>query len=257
MGRPRVTSLGTRYVVGVLREPLDDYVAALTAGLLPFSLGRLLVAMAAFGASWWIYVPIHELAHALGCWLTGGTVTRLEVAPLYGAALLQRVFPFVTVGSRYAGRLSAFDTHGRDLTYLATDFCPYLLTILIGVPLLRSVRVYTGRPLVACAMLGAALPIAYAPFIGILGDYYEMGSIVVSRLVGAVSTSIPLDRWRSDDVIALSERLFGSTGAIRPQDVAGILASLLVGTLLAFLTYACGARWARRILSSGREPRVA
>ncbi len=52
-----------------------------------------------------------------------GSLTRLKIAPLYGSALLQRIFPFrggqvaITPGQR----LSRFATGGSDLVYLATD----------------------------------------------------------------------------------------------------------------------------------------
>ena len=36
---------------------------------------------------WFLYVPIHELLHAAACVLTGGAVSRLEIAPMYGGAL--------------------------------------------------------------------------------------------------------------------------------------------------------------------------
>lgn len=246
-----------RRLVRLLTVPLEDYLAGLSVCLTTFSVGRLLVMALALAMSWWIYVPVHELAHALGCWLSGGTVTRLEIGPLYGAALLQQVFPFVTVGSAYAGRLSGFTTHGSDLTYLATDFCPFVLTILVGVPLLRSVKPHAARPFLACAGFGAALPIAYAPFVGITGDYYEMGSIIVSRLVAMVSPSFAVERWRSDDLFKLAGQLFLSDGPVRPGDVAGVLASLLVGTLLVFVTYGLGTLWARMIGSRAKVPREA
>ena len=41
--------------------------------------------------SWYVYVPIHELLHALGCAATGGTVTTLEVQTQYGGAILALV----------------------------------------------------------------------------------------------------------------------------------------------------------------------
>ena len=241
-----------RHLLDLAKAPLDDYVRALRACLTRLDGGRLGVLAMALAVSWWIYVPIHELAHAFGCWLSGGTVMRLEISPLYGADLLRRVFPFVSVGSAYAGRLSGFDTHGRDVTYLATDFCPYLLTILVGVPLLRSVTANAERPLVACAIMGAALPIAYAPFVGIPGDYYEMGSIIVSRLVATVSPTFPVDRWRSDDVFDLGARLFRAPQVAQPQDLAGVLASLVLGAFLAWLTYGAGVWWARLIGASPR-----
>ena len=103
--------------------------------------------MLAMILAWFVYTPIHELLHVLGCVVTGGSVSELEIQPIYGGALLARVFPFVVPGGEYAGRLSGFDTHGSDLVYLATDFAPYLLTVLIGVPALRRCAGHS-RPLV-------------------------------------------------------------------------------------------------------------
>jgi len=136
----------------------------------------LFVTVLAGVAAWWIYVPIHELLHALGCWVTGGAVSRLEIAPEYGGALLAHVFPFVVSGGDYAGRLSGFDTHGSDLVYLATDAAPFLLSIVLGVPLLRASN--RGRRPVR---FGTAVVLALAPFYSLTGDYYEMGSILVTR----------------------------------------------------------------------------
>ena len=206
-------------VLALLRLPLDDYLAALDPLLRGRSWVAALAAVAAAGAAWWIYLPAHELLHALGCVAGGGTVSRLEIDAMYGAAWLQRVFPFVVVGSRYAGQLTGFDTHGNDLTYLLTDALPYALTILIGVPAFRA----AGRrpPGIGQALLfGAALPVALAPFISLAGDYYEMGSIVVSRLVAALVPGFAPERWRSDDLA-------------------------LLGIALAFLTYAAGLAWSR------------
>ena len=70
------------------------------------AIAKLLVAAV---ATWWVYVPIHELLHVAGCLLTGGTVSELQVAPIYGGAWLARVFPFVVSGGDYAGRLSGFE----------------------------------------------------------------------------------------------------------------------------------------------------
>ena len=69
--------------------------------------------------------------------LTGSTVTTMEIDPKYDAALLTRIFPFIVAGSEYAGRLAGFDTKGSDLIYLATDLLPFVLTIFIGVPLIK------------------------------------------------------------------------------------------------------------------------
>lgn len=194
--------------------------------------------------SWCAYVPIHELAHAWGCLLAGGEVTRLEIDWIYGAALLAKVFPYVTVGSEYAGRLSGFDTRGSDMTYLATCALPYVLTVLVGVPLLRAVP--RARGWRRSLLFGAAVPIAYAPFVSLTGDYYEMGSILVTRVVAALAPGFAVDRWRSDDVF----KLVGTLAADgRTADVVGAGASLLVGAALAFATY-----WAGVVLSNAVGP---
>jgi hypothetical protein len=88
--------------------------------------------------------------------------------------------------------------------------------------------------------LGGALPIAYAPFVSLPGDYYEMGSIIVSR--GWSEAAV--QRWRSDDLFKLMGGLF-SDNEIQIIDMAGISMSAVVGILLAFLTYWLGVQWAR------------
>ena len=131
----------------------------------------------ACAAGWWLYVPVHELMHAWGAQLGGATVTRLDIDPIYGARLLQRIFPYVQVGSAYAGQLAGFDTHGSDLAYALTVFFPFVLSVAIGVPLLiRAAR--APVPGTAPTLLfGFTLPIAWAPILSIGGDFYELGSI--------------------------------------------------------------------------------
>jgi hypothetical protein len=225
----------TARLAGIVARPLHDWVDALEACLRGRSGRQVVVIAASLLVSWWIYVPVHELAHAWGCLLTGGDVTRLEIDGLYGAAWLARVFPYVTVGSEYAGRLSGFDTRGSDLTYLATCALPFLLTIVVGVPMLRAVP--RARGWRRSVLLGAALPPAFAPFVSLPGDYYEMGSILVTRVVAALVPGFAVKRWRSDDLIAL-------VGALAPRasaaDAAGVLASLIVGLVLAYVTYWLG-----------------
>lgn len=228
----------------LVRQPLDDYIAALGAVFPPVSAGRVACILLGVALSWWIYVPVHELAHAWGCVLGGGQVTRLEIDPIYGARLLQTVFPFVVAGSEYAGQLTGFDTGGSDWTYLLTDFLPFLLTIGIGVPLLRWIAAGRGSGSKQALLLGVSLPLAYAPFISLPGDYYEMGSIVVSDAVGFVVPGLSLDRWRSDDVWKLISDIAPSAGF---TDIAGITASLFTGCLLACLTYAAGCLWSQAI----------
>jgi hypothetical protein len=156
------------------------------------------------------------------------------------------------VGSEYAGRLSGFDTRGSDVTYLITCAAPFVLTVAVGVPLLRAVPRLRGvrRGLA----LGAAVPVAFAPLVSLTGDYYEMGSILVSRAAAAIVPGLPLARWRSDDVVRLVCDLAPGAG---PADVAGVALSLLVAAALALSTYGAGVLAARlidRSLICGRRP---
>ncbi len=139
----------------------------------PAALAR---ATAGLLAGWWLYVPLHELLHAAACRAAGGSVSRLEISPVYGGALLARLLPFVVAGGGYAGRLSGFDTRGSDLAYLATDLGPFVLT-LPGVWALRRAAA-RAAPLA----FGLALPFALAPFLSLGGDAYEIGALLVTRL---------------------------------------------------------------------------
>lgn len=210
------------------------------------------ILLASAALSWWVYVPLHELAHAYGCILGGGTFSQLDIAPEYGAALLQRLFPFVSVGSDYAGQLRGFE--GSDVAYLLTDFLPFVATIVLGVPLLHSAANPRRRPAVQAALFGVSLPIALAPFISLTGDYYEMGSILVSRAVAEFVPGFSASRWRSDDVFRVASQLFGPDGSGTIADAMGVSASLVVGIVLAFLTYAAGVAWARVITPRGIPP---
>jgi hypothetical protein len=224
-------------------RPWRDWLDALEASV--SSRAALVAVVASLLVTWWLYVPLHELAHAWGCLLAGGRVTRLEISGIYGARWLARAFPYVTVGSEYAGRLSGFDTRGSDLVYLATDASPFVLTVLVGVPLLRAVPRASGRW--RAILLGASLPLAFAPFVSLAGDDYEMGSILVSRAVATISPGFPLERWRSDDLVKLVSVLAPDA---RVSDAAGVTVSLLIGTVLAFATY-----WAGVMVSAAVAPR--
>jgi len=212
--------------------------------------------------TWFVYVPIHELLHVLGCVATGGEVTVLEIAPHYGAELLKRVFPFIQSGSDYAGRLSGFETHGSDLTYLATVFMPFVLSVLIGIPLVK-LGAMRRRPV----LFGVAIVVGLAPFYNVPGDYFEMGSILVTRALTIVSGGgqpPAFEGIRSDDIYLLL-----GTYLTKPADLglagvgqvlAGgglILISFVVDVLLAFGTYALGAAWARWLIRSRERSQVA
>ncbi len=231
-------------LAGFFRRPFDDTLAALdaiAASPRP-SLGMVAVAVSVL-VTWFVYVPIHELLHVLGCVGTGGSVSELQLDPAYGAGLLSRVFPFVVEAEGdYSGRLSGFDTGGSDLVYLATVFAPYLLSV-AGVALLRACA-HRARPFV----FGVAVVVALAPFYNVLGDYYEMGSILVTRVAALLGgADSPFLALRSDDLVKLVGTLAREPEAL---GLAGtgerVVAALLVGlgavvsVLLAFATYAAG-----------------
>lgn len=242
------------------RLPLDDYLAALAVFLDRVSPLHVLALLGAAAASWWVYVPLHELAHAWGCQLGGGSVTKLEIDAVYGAALLQPFFPYISVGSEYAGRLSGFDTHGNDATYLLTDSLPFVATILIGVPALRAAADPRRAALPQALLFGAALPVAFAPFISLIGDFYEMGSILISRLAAVAQPGFELARWRADDLPKLIGERFAAGAGGTAADAVGIAAAFLLGAALAWLTYAAGAAVASLlgiaapVSASGRRP---
>ncbi len=240
-----------------IRQPLSDFTAAVERQMLggPQPLWTTLLIAAGMVATWFVYVPIHELMHALACLATGGQVTELQVAPLYGGRLLARVFPFVVAGGDYPGRLSGFDTGGSDLVYLATDAAPYLLTVLLGVPLLR-LCVGRRRPL----LFGAAFVLALIPFSNVTGDYYEMGSVLSTNLLTRISGGgdIAFAAIRGDDLIKLVGELAAGAPPLRFDSPSATMAaatlmavSTLLGIALAFVTYAAGRRVAALLL---REP---
>lgn len=184
---------------------------------------------------WWVYVPLHELLHALGCRLAGGSVSRLEIDPLYGGGLLARLFPFVQPGGAYAGRLSGFDTRGSDWIYLATDLAPFLLAWVPGFwGLRRAARAV--RPM----LFGGALPFALAPLLSLTGDAYEIGSLAVVHL--------PL--WQAERILIgddLGAKFAEIVATSNPLWIAGAALSTLLGSLWAFAWLSVGRGLASRL----------
>ena len=212
-----------------------------------------LALMLGAAVGWWLYVPLHELAHAFGCLAAGGGVSRLELAPEYGAALLADWLPFVYVGSDYAGQLTGFDTRGSDGIYLITVLAPYALTLFPGVPLLLWSSHRSGAA--SCALFGASLPWALAPLLSLPGDYYEAGAILASRTAAAWSGGALPTHWRSDDLaLLLEERL--SAGLLPLGDGLGIAAGFGIGVLLAALTLVLAVKLAQSFTASGHRSRA-
>ncbi len=221
----------------VLLSPIYDYSEVLKTfrgrpGFLTF-----LIILFGFVIGWWVYVPLHELLHAFGCIVGGGTVSRLDISPLYGAALLKKVFPFIHIGSDYAGQLKGFDTEGSDLTYFLTVFSPYILTVILGVPAITLLKRVKNPTLRHAFLFGLAMPPAYAPFISITGDLYEMGSILITVAMPEALLSHDPTRWRSDDLIGLIRTLSESAQGMEPTDTIIILLSFTAGAGLAYMIY--------------------
>src|SRR3954466_15437918 len=223
-----------RPVLRPLITPFTDTLNGLDRCLDRGVRGLLLAALGLL-AGWWVYVPVHELLHAAACRATGGEVTRLEIDRIYGGALLARGLPFVVPASRYAGRLSGFETHGNDLIYLATDLAPSLLPLSPGVWALRGAAV--ARQAV---LFGAALPFALAPFLSLGGDAHEMGS---SRVTGPPPWRAPARRslLRGDDI----GKKLGELASVPGAPWGGVLLAVLLGVVWAFLTYGLGDAVAR------------
>ncbi len=201
----------------------------------------LLLIAAGLVTGWWLYVPVHELLHAVACVATGGTISRLEIDPLYGGQFLARLLPFVESGGDYAGRLAGFDTGGSDLVYLATVFGPYLLTVIPGVWAMRR----TGER-GAAFFFGFWLPVALAPFVSLTGDAYEIGSILVTRLPPWADLTV----LRSDDVF----RLAGELAELADPPWGGAALAFATGALWAFATYALG-RWLPKLFDRSSSNR--
>lgn len=225
-----------RALIALFARPWQDTFRGLEACL--EGGGRALVAVGlGLLAGYWLYVPLHELLHAFACLAAGGSVTRLEIAPLFGGTLLAQVFPWVEAGDEYAGRLSGFDTGGSDLVYLATDLGPFLLTLWPGVWLLR----WAARHRMA-ALFGASLPFALAPFLSLTGDAYEIGSILVTRLP-PWSEPATHTLLRGDDLLKKVPELAAQESA----PWGGLALAVALGLAWAFATYALASWVAGRL----------
>ncbi len=188
---------------------------------------------------WWLYVPLHELLHALGCLAAGGEVTRLEIDAIYGGTALAWIFPWVVPESEYAGRLSGFSTGGSDGVYLLTVLAPYILTLWPG---LWAMRFAVRRGWIW--LFSAMIPWAFAPFISWVGDAYEIGSILVTRLP-TWSNETLVQGIRGDDLFLITGRMW-ETGA-GGLHWAGVALAALVGLVWAFCWWFLADLLARRL----------
>lgn len=159
---------------------------------------------------------------------TGGSVTRLEISPVFGGRFLARLFSWISAGGEYAGRLSGFVPAG-DLSWFVTVALPHVLLAPIGAALAR--RAARARSALG---FGAALAAALQPLASLTGDAYEAASIPITRLARFAGFSAALD-LRGDDVAKVAARAasLGSPAAFAVF-VAGCLGGVaLVALLLA------------------------
>lgn len=195
---------------------------------------------------WWLYVPLHELLHAAGCLLGGGTVDRLEIGVLYGGELLARWISFVEAGGPYAGRLAGFDTGGKVSVHLLTTGLPFVLTLFPGVWLLRR----AGRRRMAF-LYGLALAPAGAPFLSLTGDAYEIGSLLLTRLPPWAAPDMR-GLLVGDDLILVAQAVAAGAGALA---WAGLAAGTVAGAMWAWATYGVAGAIALRLGEPGLESR--
>ena len=241
------------------RQPIDDVLACLNRlADRPSPMLGLLMVLGSVVVTWFIYVPFHEMLHVAGCWVTGGTVHELQIAPEYGGAIFARFIPFVVSGGDYAGRLSGFDTHGHDLIYLATVFGPFVISVFPGVWLMQ---LCTRRP--RPLLMGPAVVMALAPFTNLIGDYFEMGGIIVTRIATWLTgdgSAIAYEALRSDDVFKTVNMLASKPGelGIGPQSTSGayvvVACSCMVALLMASATYWLGSVMGRFVTKQPIEP---
>ncbi len=142
---------------------------------------------------WFVYVPVHELLHVAGCLLGGGTVTTLQIQPLYGGTILESIFSFVEAGGDYAGRLSDFDTGESDWVYALT----------VASPLILAVPAFLGMVRAAAAsspfFFGFLIVPALSPLLSLTGDLLELSTLALHQVWPAVETRALV----SDDLFRL------------------------------------------------------
>jgi hypothetical protein len=237
--RPRRNHAVIRFIFGGWAVAFKDLYDGL---ILPYqksdkALKTGLTIMVSLVVTWFIYVPIHELLHVTGCLITGGSVSELIMGREYGADFLARVFPFITpASSQYAGRLTGFEPNG-DAGYLITVFAPYILTLFPGVWCL----IYAARTRFFW-LFGPGIVLGLAPFYNLTGDYFEMGTILVTRVLNVCTagkaSSIAGAYWelRSDDLFRLLSEIAGSParyGMVGPAGVFIVVTVVTVGLILA------------------------
>jgi len=202
--------------------------------------------------TWFIYVPIHELLHVGGCVFTGGSVSELVMGPEYGATFLKNIFPFITPATtQYAGRVTGFEPNG-DMGYIVTVFAPFILSLFPGVLCLKLA--FKKKKL---WLMGPGIVMGLAPFYNLTGDFFEIGTILSTRLVNILFGGQPemlyTKFWllRSDDIFRLFSEIVSSPVDYGMNTGLGVFVTvcvIFIGAVLAITfagwTYLIGRRFA-------------
>jgi len=191
------------------------------------SYSNLLILFVTFLSSWWLYVPIHELMHVMGCILVGGEVNELALDPLYGGELLSKIFPFVVSDSDYAGQLTDFTTPNK-FAYFVVDLFPYLLS-LPGVLFIRLSIKFRYMWLFSIGFL-----LMYVPLTQMFGDFYEAASLGVGELMTLINPDLNPQLIISDDLFKLIKSLNENPTSSSFIYIFVIL-SFVLGLILAWL----------------------
>ena len=114
-------------------------------------------------------------------------------------------------------------------------------------------------------LFGAGIVVGLAPFYNLFGDYYEMGSVIVTHIATIITgggDEIAFVGIRADDIFKLMETFFTSPSELGLEGPGAIAAgaclaiiSEIIAVALAFLTYALGTVVANILLGRTTPPR--
>ena len=188
---------------------------------------KLFILFSAFLASWWLYVPIHELMHVAGCIIMGGEVNELAIDPMYGGKLLSNIFPFVVSESDYAGQLTDFTTPNK-YAYFIVDMFPYLLSL----PAVLLIKLATKHRHIWLFSLGFLL--MFVPLTQMFGDFYEATSLGVGELMSMINPELNPQLIVSDDMFKLLASL-NENSTTSSLVYFCVILSFILGIVLAWL----------------------
>lgn len=150
-----------------------------------------LVVLGSFGIT---SIP-HELIHAGTNLLTGGTNEKIVINSFYGGDLIHKLFPGIDAEFLLPiiGGYVKVAEYGSTLGQLATQIAPYALTPL-GIYMIAEGKKRKSLPL---AIIGSGAIIAHAG--GIIGDFFNIGRIVMYETADFVAKTVGYQNFDADD----------------------------------------------------------